>query len=74
MKAKVLLYNETTGELKVSGANLSGSVFKKYIKEGFKPIGQISGFDINVIGFDNNWSSDREILAAYKQILKELMD
>lgn len=71
---KVLLYNETTGELKITGANLSGRVFKKYIEEGFKPIGQVSGFNTDVIGFDNNWSSDREILAAYKQILKELTD
>lgn len=50
---KTLLYNKKTGELKATVAKVSGDVYKGYLKEGFKPIGMISGgFNLFVRGFD----------------------
>lgn len=44
---KVLMYNENNGEVKTTVAEVTGNVFKKYIIQGFKPIGYVHGFGVS---------------------------
>lgn len=41
----LLIYNEKTGEARLTVANPEGKVFGNYIKAGFKPICRIYGRD-----------------------------
>lgn len=51
MKQKILMQNAKTYQLLITIAKSNGNVYKKYLKQGFKPIGYISGFDVSVQGF-----------------------
>lgn len=50
MATKILMRNEVTRELLATQAKVDGSVYQKYIANGFEPIGEINGFDIYVKG------------------------
>jgi len=71
MKSKILLRHYETGELKATSAKIDGSVFKKYILDGFEPIGMVGGIDLLLVGLNLEWGDHNAIFQKYAEITNE---
>jgi len=45
-----LIYNDKTGDVKITQADKTGKKYTNYINNGYKVIGEISGFNVVVKG------------------------
>ena len=58
---KVLLFNQQTGDVKLSSANQNGKVYQQYLMDGYVPIAHISGFNVVATPYTNE--KNREVFA-----------
>jgi hypothetical protein len=67
---KMLLQN-STGNLKVSGADINGEVFRKLVLEGYKFIGFVWGLNVGVSGTDVMTKDKQEIVDKQNAIVHD---
>jgi hypothetical protein len=66
-----MLLQNSTGNLKVSGADINGQAFRKLVLEGYKFIGFVWGLNVGVSGTDVMTKDKQAILDKQNAIVHE---
>jgi hypothetical protein len=66
-----MLLQNSTGNLKVSGADINGEVFRKLVLEGYKFIGFVWGLNVGVSGTDVMTKDKQEIVDKQNAIVHD---
>ena len=66
-----MLLQNSTGNLKVSGADINGQSFRKLVLEGYKFIGFVWGLNVGVSGTDVKTKDKQAILDKQNAIVHE---
>jgi hypothetical protein len=66
-----MLLQNSTGNLKVSGADINGQVFRKLVLEGYKFIGFVWGLNVGVSGTDVMTKDKQEIVDKQNAIVHD---
>jgi len=45
---KVIIFNSNTGDIKATSSQPFGPIYQKYLKDGYRPIGIVDGYNTSV--------------------------
>lgn len=69
MSSKLIMANTVTGQVKFTQAKVDGSVFRKYVKDGFTPVGFVTGWAMSCHQLDIKKPEHWVIVDTYQNIL-----
>lgn len=67
---KILIQN-SRGDLKLTGADVNGKVFREYIMSGYKVIGSVTGMNVSVKGLPLTFSGSKQYVDKQNAIINE---